>query len=141
LDKGLRVFRELGDDIFAARITNTIAHAALARRDIVPANQLARDALMAAWKQGEREGMADGLETLAALAAAGGKARRAANLAGAAAAIRETIAYQPAPFEAAMTRPFLQAAQRNVRQQQWHRWWQAGRALDAAAAVAVALRS
>jgi predicted ATPase/DNA-binding XRE family transcriptional regulator len=141
LDAGLRVFRELGDDIFAARITNTIAHAALARRDIVPANQLARDALMAAWKQGEREGTADGLETLAAVAAAGGEAKRAATLAGAAAAIRETIAYQPAAFEAAITRPFLQRAEGNVSQQHWHRWWQAGRALDADAAVAFALRS
>jgi tetratricopeptide (TPR) repeat protein len=141
LDEGLRVYRELGDDLFAARITNTIAHAALARRDIARANQLARDALMAAGKQREREGTADGLETLAAAAAAGGDPKRAATLAGAAAAIRETIAYQPAPFEAAITRPLLQSAQRNVSQQHWHRWWQAGRALDAGAAVAFALRS
>lgn len=140
LDAGLRVFRELGDDLFAARITNTIAHAALARRDIAGANQLARDALMAAAKQREREGTADGLETLAAVAAARGEPKPAATLAGAAAAISETIAYRPAPFEAAITRPFLQSAQRKVSQQQWHRWWQAGRALDADAALAFALR-
>ncbi|MPZ14340.1 MAG: helix-turn-helix domain-containing protein [Chloroflexi bacterium] len=141
LNEGLCVYRELGDDIFAARITIVIAHAALARRDVARANQLAREALMAASEQGEREGTADGLETLAAVAAAGGKSKRAATLAGAAAVIRETIAYQPAPFEAAIIGPFLQSAQRNVSQQQWRRWLQAGRALGADAAVTFALHS
>ena len=141
LDEGLRVFRELGDDIFAARVTNTIAHAALARRDLARANQFARDALMAAGKHQEREGTADGMETLAAVAAAHGHPKRAATLAGAAAALRETIAYQPAPFEGAITRLFLQSARSNVSQQHWHRWWQAGGALDADRALAFALRS
>ncbi|HEX8967281.1 MAG TPA: helix-turn-helix domain-containing protein [Chloroflexota bacterium] len=141
LEDGLRAYRELGDEIFAARITNTIAHVALARQDVPAANQPARDALRAAWKHGEREGTADGLETLAALAAASRHVQRAATLAGAAAAIRATIAYQPAAFEAAITGPVLQTARRSVSQKDWQRWWQAGHEMDAAAAVTFALRS
>lgn len=141
LHEGLRVYRELGDDIFAARITNTIAHAALARNAIAEADRLARDALVAAWEQGEREGTADGLETLAAVAAAGGELARAATLAGAAAAISETIAYQPAHFEATITARFLQEVRRGAGPEQWDRAWEAGRALGADAAVVYALET
>ncbi|MCA1644706.1 MAG: helix-turn-helix domain-containing protein [Chloroflexi bacterium] len=141
LDEALRVYRELGDDIFTGRVTNVMAHVALAQHDMGRANHLAREALMLAREQGEREGTTDGLETLAAVAAADGQSKRAATLAGSAAAIRETIAYQPAPFEAAITRPFVQSAQKKVSEKDWHRWWQAGRALAAEAAVAFALRS
>ena len=70
LREGLRVYRELGDDIFAARINNTMAHAALARNDIAVADRLGREALFTAAQQGERQGIADGLHTLAAVAAA-----------------------------------------------------------------------
>ena len=43
--QALQLYRELGDDVFAARVINHIAHAALAVDDVAHAERLARDAL------------------------------------------------------------------------------------------------
>lgn len=141
LQEGLRVYRELGDDIFAARINNTMAHAALARNDIAVADRLGREALSTAAQQGERQGIADGLHTLAAVAAARSDPDRAATLAGAAAAIRETIAARPGPFDVAIPGRFLRTMERTVTAKRWHRSWDAGFAMDPQAAVKDALAS
>ena len=128
--QALQLYRELGDDIFAARVINHIAHAALAGNDVAHADRLARDALTSFAEHGERQGMAEGLDTLAAVAAARSEGERAATIAGAAAAIRETIASQPAPFDVAITGPLLQRIKASVSEEQWHRSWDRGRALD-----------
>jgi len=135
----LRVYRVLGDDIFAARALNHIAHAALADNDLARADRLAREALASVAQQGERQGIAEGLETLAAVAAERAAVERAAILAGAAAAIRETIASHAAPFDVAITGPLLDRIKPSVSEEQWHRAWDRGAALDSAAAVAYAL--
>jgi tetratricopeptide (TPR) repeat protein len=137
--EALHLYRELGDDIFAARVLNHIAHAALAGNDVAHADRLARDALASLAEQGERQGIAEGLETLAAVAAARSEGRRAATLAGAAATIRDTIASHAAPFDVAITGPFLERIKASVSEERWHRTWDRGRALDPAAAVAYAL--
>lgn len=139
LRDGLRVYRELGDEVFAARIHNTLAHAALARGDISQADGLARGALASAAKQGERQGIGDGLQTLAAVAAARSDADRAAMLAGAASAIRETIAARPGPFDLAIPERFLEKVARTVNATRWHESWQAGHLLVTDGAVAFAL--
>lgn len=139
LRDGLRVYRELGDDIFAAHINNTMAHAALARNDIAGADSLGREALSTAAQQGERQGIAEGLHTLAAVAAARSDPDRAATLAGAAAAIRETIAARPGPFDVAIPGGFLRSIERTVTAKRWRRSWEAGYALGAEAAVEYAL--
>lgn len=59
------------------------------------ASALAHNALAEFASHAERQGIADGLETLAAVAAARSDPGRAATLAGAAAAIRETNRCQP----------------------------------------------
>ncbi len=140
LQEGLRLYRELGDEIFAARVTNVQAQASLVRQDIEGANDLARHALLVVAEQGERQGIAEGLETLAAVAAARAEPDRAARLSGAAAAIRETIASRPT-FEVAITGPFLESVRRIVTGKRWHELWEAGRALSAEDAVAYALGS
>jgi predicted ATPase/DNA-binding XRE family transcriptional regulator len=137
--EALHLYRELGDDIFAARVLNHLAHAALARNDVAHADRLARDALASFAEQGERQGIAEGLETLAAVAAARSEEKRAATLVGAAAAIRETIASHAAPFDVAITGPIVDRIKASVTEEQWHRTWDRGRALDAAAAAAYAL--
>ena len=139
LRDGLRVYSELGDDVFAARIHNTLAHAALARGDIGEADRLAREALASAAKQGERQGIGDGLQTLAAVAAARSDADRAAMLAGAASAVRETIAARPGPFDLAIPERFLEKIERSVDAKRWHASWQAGHLLRTDGAVAYAL--
>jgi predicted ATPase/DNA-binding XRE family transcriptional regulator len=139
LQEGLRVYRELGDDVFAARINNTMAHAALARGDIEEAGRLAREALLSVVEQGERQGIGDGLQALAAVAAARSEPERAARLAGAASAVREMIAARPGPFDVAIPRRFIETSEKAVGAKRWHRSWQAGHALSIEAAVAYAL--
>jgi len=135
----LRLYRVLGDDVFAARVLNHIAHAALADNDLVRADRLACEALASIAEQGERQGIAEGLETLAAVAAERSAVERAATLAGAATAIRDTIASHAAPFDVAITGPLLDKIKATVSEERWHRAWDRGAALDSAAAVAYAL--
>jgi predicted ATPase/transcriptional regulator with XRE-family HTH domain len=139
LRDGLLVYRELGDDVFAAHVNNTMAHVALARNDIAGADRLGREALSAAAEQGERQGIADGLHTLAAVAGAGSDPDRAATLAGAAEAIRNTIAARPGPFDVAIPSRFLRSVEQTVTATRWRRSWEAGYALGAEAAVEYAL--
>jgi tetratricopeptide (TPR) repeat protein len=138
-EEGLEIYRQLGDDIFAARVTIAIAQAALAQNDIERADGLARSALAAFVEHAERQGIAQGLETLAAVAAAHGDADRAATLGGAAAAVRETIAARAAAFELAVTGPFMGRIQKAADDELWHGAWEAGLAMGADAAVAYAL--
>jgi tetratricopeptide (TPR) repeat protein len=136
--EGLRLYRDLGDDIFAARMTNQRAQAALARKDTEQADVWARDALAEFAEHAERQGIAEGLDTLAAVAAARSDQDRSATLAGAAAAIRETIASPQLP-DMVISRHLLQAAQRDTDQQRWRAAWETGHAMGAADAVAYAL--
>ena len=135
---GLRVYRQLGDDVFAARMTNQRAQAALAQGDVERAGALAHEALAEFASHTERQGIADGLETLAAVAAARSDPGRAATLAGAAAAIRETIAASQLP-DLIITSRFLREAERDANPKRWRASWQAGHSLAAADAVAYAL--
>lgn len=137
--QALQLYRELGDDIFAARVLNRTAHAASAGNDVAHADRLARDALASFAEHGERQGIAEGLDTMAAVAAARADGDRAATIAGAAAAIRETIAFHTAPFDVAITGPLLQRIKARVGEEQWHRCWGQGQALGPEAAVAYAL--
>jgi hypothetical protein len=139
LREGLSVYRELGDDIFAAHINNTMAHAALAGDDIAAADRLGREALSTAAEQGERQGVAEAMHTLAAVAAARSYPDRAATLAGAAAAIRETIAARPGQFDVAIPGRFLRRIERTVTAKRWLRSWDAGYSLEAETAVEYAL--
>lgn len=135
-ERALRLYRELGDDVFAARVTNHLAHAALARNDFARADRLARDALAVFAEHGERQGIAEALDTMAA---ARSDAEQAAVIAGAAAALRETIAARPAPFDVAITGPLLRRLKERAPEQQWRCWWDAGQALEPAAAAAYAM--
>jgi non-specific serine/threonine protein kinase len=139
LQEGLRVYRELGDDVFAARINNTMAHAALARGDIEEADRLARKALTSAAEHEERQGIGDGLQALAAVAAARADPERAARLAGAASAVRKMIAARPGPFDVAIPRRFIETSEKAVGEKRWHRAWRAGHEMTIESAVAYAL--
>lgn len=139
-ESALGVYRELGDDVFAARALSLLAQAALAGNQIDRADRLARDALTSVAELGERQGMVEGLQNLAAVAAARSEVERAAALAGAAAAIRDTIAARAAPFDVAIAGHLLDGAKASGSEMRWRRGWERGRALDPAAAIALALR-
>jgi predicted ATPase/transcriptional regulator with XRE-family HTH domain len=137
-EEGLRLYRYLGDDVFAARTTNQRAQAALAQGNIERVAALARDALAEFLSNAERQGIAEGLETLAAVAAARSDPSRTATLAGAAAAIRETIASPQLP-DLVITGHLLQTAQTEIGYEHWRTWWEAGHGLSTPDAVAYAL--
>lgn len=136
---GLDVYRELGDETFAARITIALAHTALARDDVGRAESLARQSLTAFVKQRERIGVAEALDTMAAVAAAHDDYERAARLDGAARKIHETISSRPAPFEQAITRRVIETARASFDEERWQRAWDEGHALSLDAAVNHAL--
>lgn len=136
---GLDVYRQLGDETFAARITIALAHTALARDDVGRAESLGRQALTAFAKQRERIGVAEAFDTMAAVAAARGELERTARLDGAAKRIHETIASRPAPFEQAITRRLIEAARVSAGRERWQRAWDEGHAFSPDAAVDDAL--
>jgi len=136
---GLEVFRDMGDATFVARMSNVIAHVALARDDVDGADDLARDALRGFARQRERIGIAEALDTLAAVAAARAEADRAARLDGASASIHETIASRPAPFERAITGQFIKGSHVAVGENRWRSAWEAGHGLSLEEAVDYAL--
>ena len=138
-ESALGVYRDLGDDVFAARAISVLAQAALAGNQIDRADRLAREALTSVAALGERQGMVEGLINLAAVAAARSENERAAALAGAAEAIRETIAARAADFDVAISDRLLDRAKASVSETRWRRSWERGRALDPAAAIALAL--
>jgi predicted ATPase/DNA-binding XRE family transcriptional regulator len=137
--EGLTVFRQLGDETFAARMTNTIAHAALAQGDLKRAEGLARESLAGFAKQRDRMGVAEALQTMAAVAAARADSERAACLDGAADGIHATIASQPAPFEEAITRRFIDEIRLLSDQERWHADWEKGNELSVDGAIDYAL--
>lgn len=137
--EGLKFYQQLGDETFAARMKNTLAHAALAHDDIDRADGLAREALSGFAKQRERMGVAEALDTLAAVAAARADPERAARLGGAAAAIHETIASRPAPFESAISGRFIKASEAAVAGNRWRSAWEVGHELSLEEAIDYAL--
>jgi tetratricopeptide (TPR) repeat protein len=137
--EGLTVYRELGDDTFAARMRNSIAQVALARDDVERADGLAREALAGFVTHGDRFGVAEAIDTLAAVAAVRADPDRAARLDGAANAIHATIASRPAPFERIISRRLIEASQRAAGPGRWEAARQAGRELSLTAAVEIAL--
>ena len=137
--EGLRIYEQLGDAVFEARMKNALAHTALAESQIERADSLARDALRGFTRQREQMGIAAALDTLAAVAAARADPARAARLAGASAGIHETIASQPAPYERAISGRFIKDSQAVLGEQMWRAAWVAGHEMSREEAVDFAL--
>src|ERR1700693_5951135 len=137
--EGLRVYEQLGDAVFAARMGDALAHTALAENQIERADSLAKDALTGFTRQHERIGVAAALDTLAAVAAARADAERAARLYGASASIHEAIASRPAPYERAITGRFIKTAQAALGKDRWRSAWESGHGLSMDEAIDYAL--
>jgi predicted ATPase/DNA-binding XRE family transcriptional regulator len=101
-EEGLAIYRELGDVTFTARMMVWLAHVALEQGRTDEAEALAAGALDALGGRGDRLNIAEIQEVMAAVAATRGDFERATSFAGEAAAIRQTIASRPAPFEQAI---------------------------------------
>src|SRR5437762_1251494 len=95
--EALARYEELGDAHFAARATGYLAYPARLRGDVERAWSLTRASLERSAELSDTWGIAEGLERISAVHAARGDPGRAARTAGAADAIRSTIALETMP--------------------------------------------
>jgi predicted ATPase len=134
-------YRELGDAYFVARTTGYLAYPALLGGDLKLARSLTTIGLRMSLELADSWGIAEGMERISAAIAASGDASRAARVAGAARAVRDTIALQPMPEDQAMIGPYLADARSRLGEQVWEEAWARGRSMPFVDAVEDALGS
>ena len=139
IDEARRLFEGLGDRRFEARARGELAFAALLEDRPERARELFRQSLATFAQLGESQGIAEGLEGLAAISAALGEPERAARLAGAAEALRETSSTEASPYDRTLTERFLDRGRALAGGPGWTAAWARGRTMPLEAALADAL--
>lgn len=139
IGEALSLYEELGDEGFHARCLGYLGYVSLLEDDPLRAKALFEQSLSAFHQLAERGGMAEGLDGLAAVNAAVGPPERAAIIAGAAAALRETFAGRALPFDRATTEAYLARARATVAEEQWNTAWMAGQVMPLETAISLAL--
>jgi transcriptional regulator with XRE-family HTH domain len=134
----LGCYRDLGDERFAARCLGYLGLAALVDGDAGRAGALFAQSLATFVAVAEPSGTAEGLTGLAAVAAASGEPERAAELAGAAERLRESISGRSLPVERRISQANLDAARRLLPPERWDAAWTRGRAMRVDDAVGIA---
>ncbi|MBA2477732.1 MAG: XRE family transcriptional regulator [Sporichthyaceae bacterium] len=119
LAEALRRFDALGDQRFHARCLGYLGIAALLQQDTSRASSLFTRSLNVFDRLGEPGGTAEGLEGLAAVAAAEGHPEKAAMLAGATQRLRETFAARALPVESRILGQRIDAAAATVPPEDW----------------------
>jgi len=132
----LREQRHSGDLQYAV---DNLGWAALVRRDHQGARKLFEESLRLCWELGDRTIAAESLEGLACVAEAGGEAKRATRLFGAAEALRDAVGYHQTPKERALREPFLDAARSRLGEARWEAIWAEGRVMTFEEAISYAL--
>ena len=132
-------YAALGDDNFESRAVLYLGYAALVAGDASPAVAWFRESLIAFWELDDLWGVTEAVEGLAAAAAALGFGQQAAALGGAADGLRETLGTRALPADRALLDRTLTAARAAASRDEWHRWWQAGRAMSQQELVEYAL--
>ena len=141
LGQALALYSGLGDDRFAARVNLQLGFAALLRGDPDLAERLLLEGLTLFADLGDRWGIAELLDGLAAVRAAQGSWRLAAQLQGASASVWESIGAAPHPADRASTERWLGIAAAGVDEVPWRQALAEGRAMDLEAALAAAFDS
>jgi predicted ATPase len=139
IDEARVRYRELGDAYFVARTTGYLAYPALLGGDLKLARSLTTTGLRMSLELADSWGIAEGMERISAAIAASGDGSRAARVAGAARAVRDTIALQPMPEDQAMIGPYLADARSRLGEQAWDEAWARGRSMPFYDAVEDAL--
>jgi predicted ATPase/transcriptional regulator with XRE-family HTH domain len=139
LEEALRGYEDLGDRLFVARTTGYLGYVALLRSDLSDARRLFAASLRAFQALGERFGIAEELQALSVLSAAEGRDRQAAELAGAAQALWDSMSAQSMASDRAITSRYLDAARDRMGASRWRAASQRGRSLGLDRAVAAAL--
>ena len=114
LSEAERLYQDLGDDRFVAKVWLQRGYLALLENDVVGARMVIADGLSVASQMDDRWGVAEQLDGIAAVFAAGGDWHAAATVAGAAEATWESIGVAPLPADRASTDRWLVPALRDA---------------------------
>jgi predicted ATPase/DNA-binding XRE family transcriptional regulator len=139
LEEALGGYRDLGDKLFGARTTGYLGYVALLRGHLPTARRLFGASLSAFQELGERFGIAEELQAISVLSAAEGLDRRAAELAGAAHALWDSMSAQPLAADRAIASRYLDSARRRVGPSKWRAAWRRGEAMGLDEGIAHAL--
>jgi len=139
LEEALRGYRDVGDDLFVARTTGYLGYVALVRGDLHAAKRLFLASLRGFRQLGERFGIAEELQALATLAAADGRDRRAAILAGAAHGVWASMSAQPLAPDRPIAGRYLDPARHRLGSAAWRASHREGRSMELAEVVRLAL--
>jgi predicted ATPase/DNA-binding XRE family transcriptional regulator len=135
LHRSRDLYAALGDEHFEARTVLYSGYAALQRHEPDVGESLFRECLILFWELDDLWGTTEALEGLAAVAAAQGSAERAATIAGAAEALRETINARPFAADRAVLDRNLEAVKAPMDERAWQAARDQGRAMTAEQAV------
>ena len=140
------MYAELGNEDFRARCVSYLGYIALLSNDADRAESLFRASLQRFRDLGDRQGTAESMEGLAAVAAARNTlddAVAAARLHGAAQSIREDLTASQYLFDRMGMDPFFERARRSIGAAKWEQAWKQGRdmAVNLAVDLAPPLRS
>ena len=110
LSEAESLYRDLGDDRFVAKVWLQRGYLALLEEDVAGARMVIAEGLSVASQMDDRWGVAEQLDGMAAVFAAGGDWHAAATMAGAAEATWESIGVAPLPADRASTDRWLMPA-------------------------------
>ncbi len=135
----LSLYRQLGDEHFAARLEGHLGYLPLLAGDLEAAGTRFAASLEAFSGLGDEWGVAEALERCAVLAASRSKDRDAATIAGAAEVLRERLAARPMPFDRMLLEPSLVGARARVGEDLWRELSDEGRHMALETAIDLAL--
>ena len=138
-EESMALFRQEGDQRGLAICRLILGTVARRRGEVTEAEALQRGGLALFRDLGDRHYCAQGLEALASTAGVTGQGERAAQLLGAAAALRETIGAPQPPLEQAEVEQAVAEARAALGEAVWAAAFAAGRALSLEQAIAEAL--
>jgi predicted ATPase len=138
-EEALSLYQERGDEVFTARAQQHLGYVSLLQGDYERARALFTESLQALFSLGEKPGVADGLEAVAALRAVLGEVQKAGQLVEAAAALREVIGVAPLTYLRPLWYPFLVKAEEESSATLWRIAQKQGREMSLREAVALAV--
>lgn len=137
--EALALYQARGDEVFVVRTRQHLGYVALLQGDYMGARMLFARSLQTFFDLGEKPGVADGLEAMAALHAANGKARQVGELVEAAGILRDVIGVAPLPYLRHIWYPFVAKAEASLGEADWSAAREEGRGLSLQEAVAKAV--
>jgi predicted ATPase/DNA-binding XRE family transcriptional regulator len=143
ITRAREIYTEIGDQHFEARCVAYLGYVALLAGETARAETLFAASLEHFGELEDLQGIAEGLEGLAAVSAAGkgrGRSVRAGRLAGAASSIRERLTAKQYPFDKAGMEPYLAEARTSLGAAHWEQACQEGREMTLEQAFDLGLR-